>query len=76
MAARLINVSIAMDSEVEYFSVHSKALIDRRQQHVFAAAEIVNRYAQQSVIASRVTCDNGGVAVSTCLIGTYNLSLQ
>ena len=74
MAPRLINISIAMDSEIESLATKDNALINRRKQQVLVPTETVHRNCQKAVVAARVAGDDGCVTIGTGLVGKNNLS--
>jgi hypothetical protein len=76
MSLRIISVTIAMDSEVELLTPEDKALVKSRKQHILSSAEFLYRNSEQSVIASRITCHDGRVAVRTGLICNQKLTLE
>ena len=76
MAARFIDVSIAMDSQIELLAFKHKAFIHRGQKQMHPASESVHRDGQKAVVATGVASDYGSIAVSSRLVGAYDLPFQ
>ena len=76
MASWLIDISIAVDSEIERLPSYEQRLVDRRQQHIHAASEIIYRDGKKTVITPCIACHDTCVADRTCLVREDNLPLQ
>ena len=75
VSARLIDVSIAMNSEVELLTLDYEALIQIREQKISVPSETVQGDGQKTVITPRIAGQNRRVAIRTGLIGAQNLPL-
>ncbi len=76
VAARLIDITVAVDTQIELFSIKDETFIQRGQEQVRPASESVNRHCQQAMIAPCVASHYGSVAVGARLVGTDDLPLQ
>ena len=76
MAARIIDVAVPVDAEVELLAVQDDALVQRRQEEVHLPAERVDRSGQQAVVPARVATDNGRIAVGPALPRQQDFPLQ
>ena len=76
VTAGFIDVSIAMDTQVEPLSAEGEALIEGTQQDVPVSVELFYRNGQKAMVAPRIAGDDGRVAVRTGLVRQDNLSLE
>ena len=76
VAARLVDITVPVDAEVELLSVQDDALVQRRQEEVHLPAERVDRSGQQAVVPARVATDNGRIAVGPALPRQQDFPLQ
>ena len=74
--AGLVDVAVAMDTEVELLAVHHEALVERGQEQELVTAEAVERHCQESMVTAGIASHDGRIAVGACLVGADNLSLQ
>ena len=76
MAAGLVDVSVAMDAEVELLAAHYQAHVQVGQEHVAVSSEAVEGDGEQAVVAAGVAAHDGRVAVCARLTRADNLALK
>ena len=74
--AGLIDVSVAVDAQVEPLAAQGDAFVQGTQQDVPESVELLHRNGQQAMVAPRITRHDGRVAVRAGLVRQDNLALQ
>ena len=76
MTPRLIDVTVAVNAEVEAFTVDYEALVKIGEQEEPVSAETVQSNGQQTVVATGIAGHDARVAIAAGLVCAQNLSLQ
>ena len=74
--ARLVDVPIAVDAQVEPLSAEREAFVQGGQEHVPVTSEPLHRNGQEAVVAARVAGHDGRVAIRAGLAREQDFPLQ
>ena len=76
VAARFVNLTVAMDAQVERHPVLEQRFVERREEHVAVPAKALDRYGEESVILAGIAAHDGGVAVTAGPVGRKQLPFE
>jgi hypothetical protein len=76
VSARLIDVSVAVDSKVEALAPEGKAFVQGAEEEMPVTAELFNRYGQKAVVTPGVAGHDGRVAIGAGFIGQDDFPLE
>ena len=76
VAARLVDVAVTMDAQIEALAPEREAFVQGRQEHVPVTVERLHRNGEESVVAARVAGHDGRVAIRARLARKEDLPLE
>ena len=76
VAAGLIDVTVAVDAQVELLAADHQTFVKRGQKHIVIPAEAVEGHGKKAVVAAGIAPHDGGIAIRARLVGADNLALE
>ena len=76
MTSRFIDISVAVDAEIELLAAYDKTFVQGRQKDEIPPSKLIDRNCKKSMVTPGIASHDGCVAIGSCLVRHDDLSFE